>query len=308
MEYWEGGCTMEASWLCGLVDIGSNTIRGVIYQVKGSQFQEVASRCDFASLITFVEHDLLTSEGCIVLSESLGRMASFFVAHHCQQIHCFATASLRGIQNFPEAQQKAAEMGFQLELLSGEEEARCDFFSLLHQISVPTGVGLDLGGGSGQLFCFTEGQLREHISRPIGVSAMKKRFSASSDPGWEAAMPLCAFVQEQLAAAVSFKQYAGLRIYGMGGSLRAAVHTSRILWGVDSAPVLTVEQLTALFQALRTLEGRSAALQADADRLPTLGSGLLVLKTICEYMGAAEIEFVDSSVREGYLWKNIIKQ
>ena len=69
---------MEASWLCGLVDIGSNTIRGVIYQVKGSQFQEVASRCDFASLITFVEHDLLTSEGCTVLSESLGRMASFF--------------------------------------------------------------------------------------------------------------------------------------------------------------------------------------------------------------------------------------
>ena len=46
----------------------------------------------------------------------------------------------------------------------------------------------------------------------------------------------------------------------------------------------------------------------EIDRLPTMGSGLIILAAICEYVGAERLEVVHHGVREGYLWKNIMKQ
>ena len=43
------------------------------------------------------------------------------------------------------------------------------------------------------------------------------------------------------------------------------------------------------------------------ERLNTIVPGMIVLRTVCKYVGAEEIEIVTSGVREGYLHECLLK-
>ena len=61
---------------CGLVDIGSNTIRAVIYDVGATTYQEVLNEKEYAEIISYVEDDELTAEGIEKLTATLNHMQS----------------------------------------------------------------------------------------------------------------------------------------------------------------------------------------------------------------------------------------
>ena len=178
----------------GVIDIGSNTVLGVVFRwdeaKKSYRCWTLAdSLTVHAGLIRYVENGRMTAEGFGVLGSALEQVKGFFAGKGAGQTAAFATASLRGVENFPEAAAAAEKYGFTLTLLSGEEEAKCDFDGMLQEMDwleaaggppfPESGVGLDLGGGSGQLLGFTsrsETGLQDFGSFPIGCLKLKRQF------------------------------------------------------------------------------------------------------------------------------------
>lgn len=301
---------MNVSNRVGVIDVGSNTIRAAVYEVSAGSFRMVQDRMDFSNLLTQVEQGMLSEPGVQRLCNVLTDMNSFCQALGCRQVDCFATASLRGIQNFPEVARRTKACGVALKLLSGEEEALCDYEGLLWETGAKTGVGMDLGGGSGQLFCFEERVLKAYESFPIGVMAMKRRFSMDCAPGMENREAVRAFVLSQLAGCPGLRAEAPSTLYVMGGTVRAAYRVHCLLHGLSltdgETEELSRQALEELYSQLPTPQGQAAVLRVEPDRLPTMGSGLIVMMTVCEFLDAPRVTVAHSGVREGYLWKNMI--
>ena len=118
----------------GIIDTGSNTVLGVIFRWDNKKncyrcFSLDDGLTVHAGLIRYVQDGVMSAEGLRVLESALGQIRVFFAEHDVQpaDVKCFATASLRGVTNFNAAAEVAENIGYHLELLSGEEEAACDF-------------------------------------------------------------------------------------------------------------------------------------------------------------------------------------
>lgn len=296
----------DGTWRCGLIDVGSNTVRAAVFEVEGRDYRLLADDKDFCSLIACVDDGVLSEEGVERLCRALTRLDAFCRERGCERVDCFATASLRAVRNFDEVQAKVAHTGVEMILLSGEEEALCDYAGL-QSTGVRSGLGMDLGGGSGQLFRFRNGKLEAYASFPIGVMAMKRRCSANCLPGEENREAVRRFVQEQLASCPELRDGDTDTLYVMGGSVRAAALMRDEMFGFGGDE-LTLDELEQLFESLSSEKGRAVLQRIESNRLPTMGSGLIVLLAVLEYMGVRRLRVVHNGVREGYLWKNIMRQ
>ena len=304
----------------GIIDTGSNTVLGVIFRWDSEKdcyrcFSLADGLTVHAGLIRYVDHGV-----------------TFFGEHGVcpEDVRCFATASLRGVSNFVEAAAIAAKRGYRMELLSGEEEAACDFEGMLQEMdwleqagaSFPEqGVALDMGGGSGQLLCFTsrkEKTLADFRSMPIGCLAVKKRLVSGdgSAPSDLELQQINGFIREQIE---QIPMIAGLSagslqpapaFFVMGGTVKAIVRLfERMGWPVTSpdcpgSVTLQAEDLQKGLDFFRSSEGRQLVERYEAGRRETLVTGIQILLSICRRVGAGQMTVLQSGVREGYVLRH----
>ena len=324
----------------GIVDTGSNTILGVVFRWDERRksyrcFSLSDGLTVHAGLLRYVSDGKLSKEGLSVLSDSLKKIRAFFERMGVPEklVYCFATASLRGVKNFPEAKEQAAEEGFSMTLLSGEEEARCDLAGMLQELSFleqdqdssirfpEAGIAADMGGGSGQILCFSDrkkdGKNPEPDgfgSFPIGCLALKKRFvsadrTAPSDRELESVR---AFVQHEIEsipmiASLDPKSEIPPAFFAMGGTVKAIVRLLEKTGKPVSSPdqpgrtFFSVETLTQAIAFFRTPAGKALIETNEPGRKETLVIGAVSLLAIARRIGAGEITVLQSGVREGFV-------
>ena len=85
----------------GVVDIGSNTVRIVVYKIddERKKAEETINERQFIGLIEYVENGVLPYEGIIKLTEALTAIKELSEAIKCDGVFWFATASLRNLKN-----------------------------------------------------------------------------------------------------------------------------------------------------------------------------------------------------------------
>ena len=88
-----GECLSAEALRCGIIDVGSNTIRAAVYAVQSGSYELLADHRDFSNLLTFVEDGQLSDEGAERLCRVLREMKSFCGEWSCTRIDCFATAA-----------------------------------------------------------------------------------------------------------------------------------------------------------------------------------------------------------------------
>lgn len=162
-----------------VIDIGSNTIRTVIYALdrEHNTARELISERDFTGIIAYVKYGQLCEAGRLRLVEVLRRMKEFCDIANCKNISCFSTASLRDADDIEEIRERVKnETGIDIRPLSAEEEALYDLEGLRYANVSPTGTGLDLGGGSCQIFRYNENGFAASKSMKIGCLTMSDAF------------------------------------------------------------------------------------------------------------------------------------
>ncbi len=157
----------------GIIDIGTNTIRCVCYDITNEirPFDELVFSSE---ILNYTKDGEMTYQGILWLDEIIKKAMEFFIQKEISVIHAFATSAMRDVENFDEVK-KYCEI--EIELLSEEEEAKCDFYALKYALGNDcSGVGIDLGGGSMQLLAFRDGELNFSKSFPIGVKRLYNKF------------------------------------------------------------------------------------------------------------------------------------
>src|SRR3546814_14004665 len=98
-----------------------------------------------------------------------GRFAHLCREMEVQEVRCVATAAVRDAENGDEFIRRAREMGLEVELLTGGQEAVAAAHGVLSGIPGADGIVGDLGGGSLELARIRDGAGHETISLPLGV-------------------------------------------------------------------------------------------------------------------------------------------
>lgn len=296
----------------GVIDIGSNTMRTVIYNVTDTSFNEVVNEKEFAEILSYVEDDALTDDGIERLCGILKRMKMLCDETQCEEAFCFATASLRGINNQKEVIQTVkAETGVTIQLLSGCDESYLDFIGLHEAIDASEALGFDLGGGSAQIFYYNNDTLLKSCSNPIGTLAMYNKHVKGLFPNSKERSKIAKTVKKHLEACGDYRSYGQKVIYGMGGTARACAKVHKHLLGRDDAVQeyrITLDELEEIDTMLTGLglSGIKILNRIIPERLVTFIPGLITIKIIMRHVGVEELVIVEYGVREGYLVENAI--
>ncbi|MFM9414336.1 hypothetical protein ACKQTC_08140 [Peptococcus simiae] len=296
-----------------VIDIGSNTMRAVIYEVINDDFEVVINEKNFAELISYIEDNLLTEAGISRLCRILKKMRVLCDETNTQDILCFATASLRYIDNQKEVLERVKEeTGISIQLLDGCDESYYDFIGLRAAIGEPEAIGFDLGGGSAQLFYYRDNRLVKSMSEPIGTLAMYNQYVKGLFPNSKERNKIRKRVSKSLENAGDFKAFKQKRLYGMGGTARALAKVHRHLVGNDRAIdyKLTLEDIMEVDRTLSDLglSGIKILNRILPERLVTFLPGLLIIEELMRHVGANELVIIGYGVREGYLIENAINK
>lgn len=296
-----------------VIDVGSNTIRTVVYEIDGKNYKTLLNERDFSSIISYIENEALSDEGVTKLKEVLTKMVTLCRLLECVKIHCFATASLRNVSNSEKVLSDIKkELDLDVEIIAGTDEAKYDFAGLKSAVDVKDGVGLDLGGGSCQVFSFENGKLNDCQSFPIGCLKLYDKFVEGIMPTPTEAKAIKAYVTECLKNAPELKKLGFDTVYAMGGSARAAAKLHRAFVGSEkpiSGYELTINKMDELCGLIddMNLSGVRLIAKILPERVNTIVTGILALRTVCKYVGADKIQIVKAGVREGFLYENLLK-
>ena len=84
----------------GTIDIGSNTIRMVLYSIKNNQLYPMINKKYTAGLAGYIDDNSnMNEEGITKLLRILGELKEILSQIEIEEIFPFATASLRGRNN-----------------------------------------------------------------------------------------------------------------------------------------------------------------------------------------------------------------
>ncbi len=153
-----------------VIDIGSNTVRLVVY--TGSRRapavflnEKVTARLGRDLMVT----GRMPDKAMDLALTSLARFALILKDLEVPEVQCVATAAVREAANGPDFLARVRALGLDPRLLSGEEEATYAAMGVIGAFPRTQGVVADLGGGSLELVAVADGACRQGVSLPLGT-------------------------------------------------------------------------------------------------------------------------------------------
>lgn len=302
----------------GVIDLGSNSVRLVVYEVKDDR-RPVYTNKDFRSLLNdkvmaglaaYVREAVFTQAGveraASVLKGHLKRARYF----QCKRIDVFATAVLRNCDNSAEAVTALQEAaGTRIALLSARDEAHLGFVGATCDRVIERGTLVDIGGGSTELTRIEDGRDFDNVSLGQGSLSSYATFVRAILPDPEEMDAIVGAFFERLAALPNRDAYRAGTVYGIGGSVRAAAKMHAQLRQEAIRPkTMTADQIRAILDTCRNDPDAFAhlALKASAERIHTLVPGCLILGTLMGELRAERLDICKYGVREGYLVERVL--
>ena len=223
-----------------VIDIGSNSVRMVVYEHGGRMPIPVFNEKALCGLgAGLAETGRLTAPAIAAALRCLRRFRQLLDALAIMRVDVFATAAVRDALNGQEfVRQVLRETGFNVIVLTGGDEAKYAAYGVISGFPDADGVVGDLGGGSLEVIDVAGGALGQGTTLALGPL----RLESLSDFNRE---DLQRHIDGILAAVPWLEQAHGRVFYAVGGAWRnlARAHMERshypleILHGYELKPV-----------------------------------------------------------------------
>jgi exopolyphosphatase/guanosine-5'-triphosphate,3'-diphosphate pyrophosphatase len=285
----------------GIIDIGSNSVRLVVYAGPARIPTPIFNEKVLAGLGTGLEQGgRLDKEARARALAALGRFRLLLDYMKVKRTQVVATAAIRDAADGPDFVREVNRLGFDCEVLSAGEEARLAGDGVLSGIPDADGVVGDLGGGSLELVEVGNGTARGGISLPLGIL----RLDLSPNGEREARKLLKAALKKS-----SLKEQArGRAFYMVGGSWRAL---ARIDMLATNFPLPITHQYRmkpgrakALRKLVRALEPRFSTAAAP-QRLATSPAAAMLLELLVDELEPSKLVVSTYGIREGLLYSKL---
>ena len=202
------------------------------------------------------------------------------------------------------------ETGFEIELLSGEEEARRTLLGI--RSGLPVGVtdllALDIGGGSTEFILDRPGQAPIVRSINIGVVRLCERLLHHDPPTDEEIRQAREWIARETKADVAgMDNYQTATFVGTAGTITSLAAMAQKLPAYEPAKIhnymLKLDTIRELEQTLlsRTKANRVGLPGLEKGREEVIVAGAIIIRTIMETLGVTDCLVSDLGLREGVL-------
>jgi exopolyphosphatase/guanosine-5'-triphosphate,3'-diphosphate pyrophosphatase len=287
---------------CAIIDIGSNSIRLVVYQGRTRMPATMFNEKVMAGLGRgLAERGRMSDSAIEVAVAGLKRFAALTRAMGIANVRTVATAAVREARNGPDFIARVYdECNLAIEVIDGEAEARAAALGLVSGIPDADGVVGDLGGGSLELIRVQGGEMGNRISLPIGalrLDAVRKRDRRALGP----------FIAKALDKVKWAEEGRGKPFYMVGGSWRALAQIH--IWMTDHPlPIVHQYEMPAgapakLFRSLSHMDAATlkSVPHLSTSRVPTLPGAAMLLAAVVKKLGASRVIASGFGLREGLL-------
>jgi exopolyphosphatase/guanosine-5'-triphosphate,3'-diphosphate pyrophosphatase len=212
----------------GVIDIGSNTIRYVIFELEPSGLLREKINLKVAGRLRnhFDSRGRLTSKGVRIILEALQNFEEATAHYQMNHVIGVATAPLRQAQNKEQILEQINQNScYSFRILSEQEEAFFGFLAVANSTCTKDGYTIDIGGGSTEVSLFLNRKMVEYHSFPFGSLTLKQDFVKGETPTPEEMKEIQSFLKRSLEE-LPWLQARGIPVVGIGGTARnlALIH------------------------------------------------------------------------------------
>ncbi|EKF20287.1 Ppx/GppA phosphatase [Nitratireductor pacificus pht-3B] len=285
-----------------MIDIGSNSIRLVIYEGVARSptmlFNEKMLAGLGKGIVTTGELD---PEGVTRAVAEFRRFRALSEQAGAQALHVLATAAAREARNGPDFIHRAEDiLGTEIHVLSGRQEAKYSAYGVMSGFHRPDGIVGDLGGGSLELVAVEGQSMGDGITLPLGGLRLREMAGNSVAKGTRIA-------RRELARADWLKEGAGRPFYCVGGTWRNLARLHMLETGYPLEVMhhyeLGIEQSADFLKRVAAGVDKMPSIERiSKNRRALLPYGAAVLQEIIRSAQPSRIIFSALGVREGYLY------
>ncbi len=295
-----------------IVDIGSNTVRIVVYSVNKDGFECLFNEKEFVQLISYVKDGTMRDEGVRNLISALRRLLMLASHFNPDGTYCFATAPFRAVKDGA----KLAEIvrtftGLEVETLSGEQEAKLGLVGAQYQMHASDGLFVDLGGGSMEASLLKRKKVLYTQSIPQGCVNVSRRFVSGLLPTDKEMKKIKNCIDSGISEFMWLDEARGLDMYCIGGTARALGQMHQTLHG-STLPmetyVMDAIDIKGVYKDVLRLNAGGVKLMCRVcpGRIETLVPGAVMLWRLAKAAGAEKVHLSTYGVREGYLIQRVL--
>lgn len=294
-----------------IIDLGSNTIRLSVYNILGDgKFELLFSKKEMAGLVGYIHRGVLSQEGIDKACSTLKTFLSLLQQIQIEDVHVFATASLRNIANTDEAVHLIYQhTGILVDVISGKLEAALGCYGAFYSDKPESAALFDIGGGSTEISEMRQGEIYHSQSLSMGSLNLFSQFVTKLWPKNKEISAIQNHIEEMLAKA-SLPKESFPRIYGIGGTARAAMRIINDYYGrkrdCNTFTKQDLEEVTSLLTEKNKLT-KKLIINNCPDRIHTIIPGILIMNTLSKTLCSDDIFISKYGVREGYLCHRVLK-
>ncbi len=289
----------------GVIDIGSNTVRLVVYTAQTRIPIPLHNEKAVCALGKGLEKTgFLNSEGVKMAFDTLSRFVRIAETLGVERLDVLATAAVRDAidgKDFAKAVEKRCNV--RVQILTGKQEARRSALGVLCGIPDAEGVVADLGGGSLELVHIGGGDMTEHTTLPLGLLRLSE--AAEGDRTKAVTIINKALEKHKWVTGRAKDQ----SLYAVGGAWRAL---ARVCIAQMNYPLHVLDNFTldrqqalSLFEVIAKQGQRSleSIKGVSKSRLASLPMAAAVLDRLIEITKPKNLVFSIYGMREGQFFK-----
>ncbi len=286
----------------GVIDIGSNSVRLVVYDGVKRVPLPIYNEKAFCRLgLGIAKGDSLNAAAVKMAKQAIAQFMTTIKLMRVAKLHILATAAVREAKNGADFIRDIEQQhGVKIEILSGEQEAQYAAYGILSTHYKPRGIVGDLGGGSLELVSLHD-DIGYCASLPLGALRMQEM----SQSGDCAIVDLVRSKLQTLSWLQNNKQYKNF--YAIGGSFRALAKLHMQQSGypldlLDNYELSSAEILNFLQQIATLPSERVNELAVSSKRQAQMPVAAIILQEIIKTICAEKVIFSTSGIREGLLF------
>lgn len=286
-----------------IIDIGSNSIRLVVYEGLARSPSLLFNEKMLAGLGRgIVSTGKLDPEAVTRSMEEFRRFRALSDQAGAEHMYVLATAAAREAGNGPDFIHRAEEvLRTEIRVLTGRQEAYYSALGVISGFHPANGIAGDLGGGSLELIDINREAIGDGITLPLGGLRLQ-------DMAKNSLVQAQKIARHELARAKLLKGGQGRAFYAVGGTWRnlARLHMEMNNYplgimhhyeiSADSAQTFLKQVAKGEVEKVKGIEGVSK------NRRSLLPYGAVVLQEIMSAMQPSKIVVSAQGVREGFLY------
>jgi len=300
----------------GIVDLGSNTARLVVYASDGEesfrlvdQIREPIRLAEGAA-----ESGKLSKKAIQRAVASLRVFRDYARDTHLSDVTVVATSAVRDISNGSKVIDCVRDLDLEVTVLDGSEEAAYGVLAVANGFEFEDAWVVDLGGGSAQVSRMERREFAGGQAYPLGAVRLTELYLRSDPPDAGDVEELRAVVREELADVVTEIRARPEPLVAIGGTIR---NLTRAVQRSTNHPLSQVHgyylerrDLEALVQRLlnNSVKRRARIAGIKSDRADIIVAGALVYETLLRAADLRGLYVSGQGLREGILFSRTLPE